>query len=169
MASLRYASIVYRPVLFIIILNISINGAAHFRLPEKHVALFVFGDSIYDPGNNNYINTITEYQANFWPYGKTFFSFPTGRFSDGRLIPDFISKISIQMCLYQCVTIFNKWVFFIFLYDYLYILFVGEYANLPLIPPYLKPGVSNFAYGVNFASGGAGALFETHQGFVSNL
>lgn len=54
--------------------------------------LFIFGDSLYDPGNNNYINTTTEFQANFWPYGKSFFNAPTGRFSDGRLIPDFIAE-----------------------------------------------------------------------------
>ncbi|EXC01347.1 GDSL esterase/lipase 1 [Morus notabilis] len=126
------------PGLYIMLINtviIGIGGAHEFRSPEKHVALFVFGDSRFDPGNNNYINTATEYQANFWPYGETFFGFPTGRFSDGRLIPDFIC----------------------------------EYAKLPLIPPYLKPGVHNYEYGVNFASGGAGALIETHQGFVVDL
>ncbi|KAK1576243.1 hypothetical protein Q3G72_012186 [Acer saccharum] len=54
-------------------------------------ALFVFGDSLYDPGNNNFLNVSNGYKANFPPYGETFFGFPTGRFSDGRLIPDFIS------------------------------------------------------------------------------
>ncbi|XVF01592.1 hypothetical protein REPUB_Repub04eG0101700 [Reevesia pubescens] len=61
-------------------------------LPKKHVALIIFGDSIFDAGNNNYINTTFTYQANFWPYGETFFRYPTGRFSDGRLIPDFIAE-----------------------------------------------------------------------------
>ncbi|KAM7471902.1 hypothetical protein LguiA_010085 [Lonicera macranthoides] len=56
------------------------------------VALFIFGDSLYDPGNNNYINTTTDFLANFSPYGETFFNYPTGRFSDGRLIPDFIAE-----------------------------------------------------------------------------
>ncbi|KAL7618545.1 hypothetical protein Lser_V15G01508 [Lactuca serriola] len=61
---------------------------------QKHAAaaLFVFGDSFFDPGNNNYINTTTLDQSNFPPYGETFFRFPTGRFSDGRIIPDFILK-----------------------------------------------------------------------------
>ncbi|XP_062014316.1 GDSL esterase/lipase 2-like [Rosa rugosa] len=62
------------------------------RLHKKHAALFVFGDSQFDVGNNNYLNTSTELQANFWPYGETFFKQPTGRFSDGRLIPDFIAQ-----------------------------------------------------------------------------
>ncbi|KAI4325699.1 hypothetical protein MLD38_031075 [Melastoma candidum] len=54
--------------------------------------LFIFGDSYLDVGNNNYLNTSTLNQANFWPYGETFFGFPTGRFSDGRLISDFICE-----------------------------------------------------------------------------
>nr|GMC84545.1 GDSL esterase/lipase 1-like [Ipomoea batatas] len=61
---------------------------------NKHVALFVFGDSIFDPGNNNYINTITDAQANFPPYGETFFKNPTGRWCDGRTVPDFIAEFA---------------------------------------------------------------------------
>ncbi|KAK2970479.1 hypothetical protein RJ640_023662 [Escallonia rubra] len=57
---------------------------------SKHVPLFIFGDSFFDAGNNNYINTSA--RANFWPYGETFFKYPTGRFCDGRLIPDFIAE-----------------------------------------------------------------------------
>ncbi|XP_031270318.1 GDSL esterase/lipase 1-like [Pistacia vera] len=73
-------------------LVISIIRRGHLPLPTKHVALFIFGDSHFDAGNNNYINTTTYYQANFWPFGKTFFNYPTGRFSDGRLTPDFIAE-----------------------------------------------------------------------------
>jgi len=60
---------------------------------KNRVPLFIFGDSFLDAGNNNYINTTALDQANFWPYGETYFKFPTGRFSDGRLISDFIGKI----------------------------------------------------------------------------
>lgn len=59
-------------------------------LPENHRALFIFGDSIFDPGNNDYINATTFFQSNFSPYGETFFKYPSGRFSNGRVIPDFI-------------------------------------------------------------------------------
>ncbi|XP_023006841.1 GDSL esterase/lipase 2-like isoform X2 [Cucurbita maxima] len=53
---------------------------------------FLFGDSYVDAGNNNYINTTADFQANFPPYGKTFFHLPTGRFTDGRTIPDFLAE-----------------------------------------------------------------------------
>ncbi|KAJ8764686.1 hypothetical protein K2173_007774 [Erythroxylum novogranatense] len=96
--------------------------------PEKHVALFIFGDSYVDVGNNNFINTTVDQQANFWPYGQTHFDSPTGRYSDGRVMSDF----------------------------------VAQYANLPLIPPFLQPG-AEYHYGANFASGGGGALVETFR------
>ena len=60
--------------------------------PQKHAALFIFGDSFFDAGNNNFINTTTDYRANFWPYGQTFFDYPTGRVSDGSMIPDCIGE-----------------------------------------------------------------------------
>lgn len=71
---------------------------AHFATPilcherPHQAALFVFGDSFLDPGNNNYINTTAGFQTNYFPYGESFFKHPTGRASNGRLIPDFIAK-----------------------------------------------------------------------------
>ncbi|KAL0346813.1 UNVERIFIED_CONTAM: GDSL lipase [Sesamum calycinum] len=60
---------------------------------QKHTAFFIFGDSSVDPGNNNYIDTIPENRANVKPYGQNgFFKDPTGRFSDGRIIVDFIAE-----------------------------------------------------------------------------
>lgn len=52
-------------------------------------AVFVFGDSIVDTGNNN--NLITQAKCNYPPYGK---DFPggqaTGRFSNGRVPSDLV-------------------------------------------------------------------------------
>ncbi|KAI4346105.1 hypothetical protein L6164_013185 [Bauhinia variegata] len=59
-------------------------------LPRNHAALFVFGDSYFDVGNNNYF--ITPIQGIRKTYGETFFNYPNGRFSDGRVIPDFIPE-----------------------------------------------------------------------------
>ncbi|GAV92024.1 Lipase_GDSL domain-containing protein [Cephalotus follicularis] len=58
---------------------------------DGNATMFVFGDSFFDPGNNNYLNVSLSEKANFWPYGETFFKPASGRFSDGRLIPDFIA------------------------------------------------------------------------------
>ncbi|XP_061364602.1 GDSL esterase/lipase 5-like [Gastrolobium bilobum] len=56
-------------------------------------AFFIFGDSTVDSGNNNYIDTIPENKADYKPYGQNgFLQEPTGRFSDGRVIIDFIAE-----------------------------------------------------------------------------
>lgn len=72
-------------------------------LPTNQAALFVFGDSVFDVGNNNYINTHRAAQANVWPYGQTTFKFPTGRNSDGRLIPDFIGTFQKAHIHHICI------------------------------------------------------------------
>ncbi|PHT35839.1 GDSL esterase/lipase [Capsicum baccatum] len=54
-------------------------------------AIFVFGDSTVDPGNNNYVNTLAK--CNFPPYGQDFVNhIPTGRFSNGRLVTDYLAS-----------------------------------------------------------------------------
>jgi phospholipase/lecithinase/hemolysin len=127
MANLRFFS----TVLFLTIIMVLL----HCESTES--AFYLFGDSYLDAGNNNYINTSTLQQANFPPYGESYFKYPTGRFSDGRLVSDFI----------------------------------GEYAKLGLIKPYLEVSGAEKEYlkGVNFASGGAGVLPDTFGGFVINL
>lgn len=51
-------------------------------------AMFVFGDSVVDVGNNNHLYTIVK--ANFPPYGRDFVNHkPTGRFCNGKLASDF--------------------------------------------------------------------------------
>ncbi|GLT60003.1 hypothetical protein SLA2020_327940 [Shorea laevis] len=55
---------------------------------NKKIAMFVFGDSLFDPGNNDYVPS-SQARVNFPPYGETFFHYPTGRDCDGRILPDF--------------------------------------------------------------------------------
>ncbi|XP_022980654.1 GDSL esterase/lipase 1-like [Cucurbita maxima] len=62
------------------------------QLHNHHGPLFTFGDSLVDTGNNNYINTRRIAQANYPPYGQTFFKYPSGRWSDGRVLPDFFAE-----------------------------------------------------------------------------
>ncbi|XP_050382625.1 GDSL esterase/lipase LTL1-like [Argentina anserina] len=54
-------------------------------------AFFVFGDSLVDSGNNDYL--ITTARADSYPYGIDYPTHrPTGRFSNGLNIPDLISE-----------------------------------------------------------------------------
>lgn len=61
------------------------------KIEAKVPAIIVFGDSSVDSGNNNAIKTLLK--SNFKPYGRDFYGGqPTGRFSNGRVPPDFISE-----------------------------------------------------------------------------
>ncbi|KAK9289937.1 hypothetical protein L1049_008099 [Liquidambar formosana] len=73
-----------------------VGGSSHHHHHHTHrhpyvfkpSKLFVFGDSYADTGN------IAKSQANSWkfPYGITFPGKPVGRFSDGRVLTDYIAK-----------------------------------------------------------------------------
>lgn len=67
----------------------------YYVVGDRYSALFVFGDSLADAGNNNFINNSVVARANFYPYGKSYFAAPTGRFSDGRTIFDFLGQANI--------------------------------------------------------------------------
>lgn len=63
-------------------------------------AFFVFGDSLVDNGNNNYLMTTA--RADSLPYGIDYPGHrPTGRFSNGLNIPDMISKSSFLHYTYN--------------------------------------------------------------------
>ncbi|XP_059637369.1 GDSL esterase/lipase At1g29670-like [Cornus florida] len=51
---------------------------------------FVFGDSLFDNGNNNDIEV--DAKVNYYPYGMDFSDGPTGRFSNGRNMPDVVAE-----------------------------------------------------------------------------
>ncbi|XP_075086255.1 GDSL esterase/lipase At4g16230-like [Nicotiana tabacum] len=58
-------------------------------LAENVPANFVFGDSLVDVGNNNYIASLSK--ANFFPNGIDFGG-PTGRYTNGRTIVDILGS-----------------------------------------------------------------------------
>ena len=84
------------PFLSIILLLMMMEarpGVAIVELPPNVTvpAIFAFGDSIVDTGNNNYLKTLAK--CNFPPYGKDFMGgIPTGRFSNGRILTDFLGN-----------------------------------------------------------------------------
>ncbi|KAK7396665.1 hypothetical protein VNO78_17821 [Psophocarpus tetragonolobus] len=75
-----------------LILYLSVSGQrvvqAKASPQQRPTKLFVFGDSYADTGN------IQRAFSNSWkdPYGATFPGKPAGRFSDGRVLTDYIAK-----------------------------------------------------------------------------
>lgn len=66
---------------------------AVIKLPENMTipAVYAFGDSIVDQGNNNLLKTLI--YCNFLPYGQDFpGGFPSGRFTNGKTPPDLIGN-----------------------------------------------------------------------------
>ncbi|KAJ3694185.1 hypothetical protein LUZ60_009665 [Juncus effusus] len=62
---------------------------------QTYNAIFSFGDSFADTGNLVVIATPVlkdEVWISKLPYGETFFHYPTGRCSDGRLVLDFLAE-----------------------------------------------------------------------------
>ncbi|KAL8032480.1 hypothetical protein ABFX02_13G098700 [Erythranthe guttata] len=100
-------------------------------------SIISFGDSLADTGNVLLLSPSDKKpHGGLPPYGRTFFHRPTGRFSDGRLVIDFIVLVSN---------------------------FAAQRFGLPFVPPYI--GGENgelhgggFSKGVNFAVAGATAL-----------
>ncbi|GLT44538.1 hypothetical protein SLA2020_184260 [Shorea laevis] len=71
------------------------NGGCTLDLPKNVTvpAIFVFGDSVVDAGNNNNL-IATVAKCNFPPYGRDFpGGKPTGRFSNGKILNDFAAEL----------------------------------------------------------------------------
>ena len=57
-------------------------------------AIFVFGDSLSDTGNNNELTNVPlVFKSNWVPYGQDYSThLPTGRFSNGKIALDFMGE-----------------------------------------------------------------------------
>lgn len=76
-------------------LSLIIKTALVQAISTSRSSFFIFGDSSVDAGNNNYIDTTPENRANYEPYAQNgFFPAPTGRFSNGRIVVDYISELA---------------------------------------------------------------------------
>ncbi|XP_073132994.1 GDSL esterase/lipase At5g41890 [Henckelia pumila] len=100
---------------------------------------FVFGDSLVDGGNNNYLFTLSK--ADSPPYGIDFTPSggqPTGRFTNGRTIPDIVGET------------------------------IGAQSYPPpyLAP---NAAAYSIQTGINYASGASGILDETGTLFIGRL
>ncbi|RWR80821.1 GDSL esterase/lipase [Cinnamomum micranthum f. kanehirae] len=100
---------------------------------------FVFGDSLVDAGNNDYIFTLSK--ADSPPYGIDFAASggrPTGRFTNGRTISDIVGQA-----------------------------LGAKSFPPPFLAP--KTGSFGIINGVNYASGASGILDETGYLFVGRV
>ncbi|KAG8389859.1 hypothetical protein BUALT_Bualt01G0022600 [Buddleja alternifolia] len=111
-------------------------------------AVFAFGDSIVDQGNNNGIKTVVK--CNFPPYGQDFEGgIPTGRFGNGKTPPDLIGTYT-----------------YTHFYTYYFISRNAQVLGIrDLIPAYLDPNLKaeDLPTGVSFASGASGYDPQTPQ------
>ncbi|XVE50081.1 hypothetical protein DITRI_Ditri01bG0132600 [Diplodiscus trichospermus] len=120
----------------LLLINILFYHSTTLVCSKNVSAIFIFGDSIFDAGNNHF-NKNCSAQADFPPYGSTFFHHPTGRFTNGRTVADFISQfigIDMQQPYFEAqIAVMN-----------------GSRKDYP----------SN---GINFASAGSGVLHATNK------
>ncbi|ONK69221.1 uncharacterized protein A4U43_C05F20600 [Asparagus officinalis] len=75
--------------LFTIIITLSINL---YTSTSCFTSIVSFGDSLTDTGNYLLSQAEPDGVVGHLPYGETYFHQPTGRFSDGRIILDFIAE-----------------------------------------------------------------------------
>ncbi|GKU99037.1 hypothetical protein SLEP1_g11951 [Rubroshorea leprosula] len=124
--------------LVLLLTNISCFGNAA-NDSEGLGASFIFGDSLVDAGNNNYLPTLSK--ANIRPNGIDFKASggnPTGRYTNGRTIGDIVGEELGQ----------------------------PNYA-VPFLAP--NSTGNAILYGVNYASGGGGILNATGRIFINRL
>ncbi|KAL0009719.1 hypothetical protein SO802_004827 [Lithocarpus litseifolius] len=87
-------SLSYLFCVFVSLLDDPVSCHVQSKPEGEQKTLFVFGDSLFDPGNNKYLNASVEGGSISWPYGETFFNHSTGRLSDGRIVPDFVAQFA---------------------------------------------------------------------------
>jgi len=143
-------------------------------------ALFSFGDSILDTGNNNHLATMTK--CNYPPYGRDFpGGVPTGRFCNGKNPTDLIGILRF-MNVHACIIDNQSNNMFHDIYEFHIVNIVEMFDNEVMtdlnivhaasalgvkdtVPAYLSTTLTpqDLATGVSFASGGSGLDDLTSQ------
>lgn len=79
--------VVTAPTLFLYLQLLVLLASVHGTVGEPLTpAMFIFGDSLIDNGNNNFLPSIAK--ANYAPYGIDL-GLPTGRFCNGLTVVDY--------------------------------------------------------------------------------
>lgn len=86
-------------VLAILLMVIKLQGLwVNGEIQKQEISCyFIFGDSVADNGNNNFL--VTTSKANYFPYGIDFPAGNTGRFTNGQTIVDIIGRLSLVIKL----------------------------------------------------------------------
>ncbi|KAL2252303.1 UNVERIFIED_CONTAM: GDSL esterase/lipase [Sesamum indicum] len=138
------ALIFHHNVVALLLVLFITNQLASFVIAQDDIDLskgasYIFGDSLVDAGNNNYLQTLSK--ANIPPNGIDFKASggnPTGRYTNGRTIGDIVGEELGQ----------------------------PQYA-VPFLAP--NTTGKTILYGVNYASGGGGIMNATGRIFVNRL
>ncbi|XVE67933.1 hypothetical protein DITRI_Ditri09bG0027400 [Diplodiscus trichospermus] len=110
-------------------------------------AIYNFGDSNSDTGGIS--AAFTEIPP---PNGESFFGHPAGRACDGRLIIDFIGKLSHDRSSFACS---EHLCFRLHVSVFCFVLLAAANLKLPYLGAYLDSVGTNFRHGANFATGGS--------------
>ncbi|XP_009596313.1 GDSL esterase/lipase At3g48460 [Nicotiana tabacum] len=80
-------------IIFTITLIFSPPLSSAASTPKKFKKIYAFGDSYTDTGNTHSATGPSSFNyVSNPPYGRTFFHHPTNRYSDGRLVIDFVAE-----------------------------------------------------------------------------
>ncbi|CAG7902641.1 unnamed protein product [Brassica rapa] len=112
---------------------------SHLQATDQSFTNFIFGDSLVDVGNNNYLFTLSK--ADSSPYGIDFIPSngqPTGRFTNGRTISDIVGEA-----------------------------LGAKSAPTPYLEPNTE--VNTIHSGINYASGSAGIFDDTGLLFIGRV
>ncbi|KAL0866591.1 hypothetical protein Bca101_045709 [Brassica carinata] len=112
---------------------------SHLQATDQSFTNFIFGDSLVDVGNNNYLFTLSK--ADSSPYGIDFRPSngqPTGRFTNGRTISDIVGEA-----------------------------LGAKSAPTPYLEPNTE--VNTIHSGINYASGSAGIFDDTGLLFIGRV
>jgi len=134
-----------------IFISLHCGNAVNLPNNETIPALIVFGDSIVDSGNNNYIDTYVK--CNFLPYGRDFGggNQPTGRFSNGVVPSDIIGTKIILLCSLCYKTVLNCGCSYYYTETFIFHENATDSIKVEVVMPLWIPQISQYASAIAIA------------------